>query len=116
MTELAYNNAKNASTNHISFEPNYGYHLHVFFEKVTNLCSQLKIADKLSTKLQKLMIVCQENFYHAQKLQKQTYNKNVKPKSYASIIKFGYIANTSKPNKTESLRPSFLNRSKCYIL
>ena len=30
------------------------------------------------------MIVCQENLDHAQKLYKQTYNKNVKPRIYAS--------------------------------
>ena len=29
------------------------------------------------------MIVCQKNFYHAQKLQKQAHNKGVKPRSYA---------------------------------
>ena len=29
------------------------------------------------------MIVCQENFYHAQKLQKRANDKGVKPKSYS---------------------------------
>ena len=29
------------------------------------------------------MIICQQNLYHAQKLQKQVYNKDVKPQSYA---------------------------------
>ena len=30
------------------------------------------------------MLVCQENLYHTQKLQKQAYNKNIKPKRYIS--------------------------------
>ena len=68
MATFAYNNAKNANTNHIPFELNCGYHHYVSFEKDTNLRSWLKTADKLSTKLQKLMIVCQKNPYHAQKL------------------------------------------------
>ena len=28
------------------------------------------------------MIVCQQNFYHVQKFQKQHYNKKIKPQSY----------------------------------
>ena len=28
------------------------------------------------------MTVCQQNFHHAQKLQKRAYNKGVKPRSY----------------------------------
>ena len=30
------------------------------------------------------MTICQQNFYQAQKLQTQAYDKGVKPKSYAS--------------------------------
>ena len=29
------------------------------------------------------MTICRKNFYHAQELQKQAYNKGVKPKNYA---------------------------------
>ena len=29
-----------------------------------------------------MMIVCRENLHHAQKLQKQTHDKGVKPRSY----------------------------------
>ena len=53
-----------------------------FFEKDTNPHSQLKIANKFSAKLQELMILCLKNLYHAQKLQKQAYEKDVKLKSY----------------------------------
>ena len=59
MGEFAYNNAKKASTNHTSFELNSKYHSYIFYEKDLNPCSKLKIAEKLSSKLQNLMAVCQ---------------------------------------------------------
>ena len=49
--------------------------------------SKSKLADELSAELQKLMIVCQKNLYHTQELQKQAYNKSVKPKSYSPVDK-----------------------------
>ena len=84
MAEFAYNNAKNPSTGHTPFELNCGYHLYVSFEEDTNPRFRSKIADKLSTKLQKLMTVCQKNLYHNQEPHKRAHDKNVKPKSYAS--------------------------------
>ena len=45
---------------------------------------QSKLADELSKELRKLIVVCRENLNHAQKLQKQVYDKGVKPQSYAS--------------------------------
>ena len=39
MAKFAYNNTKNSSTGHTLFELNCGYHLCVFFEEDTNLCS-----------------------------------------------------------------------------
>ena len=68
MAEFAYNNAKNASTSHIFFELNCGYHSCVSYEKNLDSRSKSKIAEELSSKLQKLMTVCQQNLYHAQKL------------------------------------------------
>ena len=70
MAKFAYNNAKNTSIGHMSFELNCGYYSHVSFEKENNPYSQLKTANKLSTELHKLITVCRENLYHAQKLQK----------------------------------------------
>ena len=82
MAEFAYNNAKNANTGHTPFKPNCSYHLYVSFDKDTNPCSQLKTAEELSSKLRELMTVYQKNLQHAQELQKQAYNKGVKPRSY----------------------------------
>ena len=84
MAKFAYNNAKNASTGHTLFKLNYSYYLCVFFEEDTNLCSKLKTAKELSSKLKKLITIYQENIYHAQELKKQAYDKDVKPRSYAS--------------------------------
>ena len=39
IAEFAYNNAKNASTNHTPFELNYSYDRRVSFEEDTNPCS-----------------------------------------------------------------------------
>ena len=65
MAKFAYNNAKNMSNAHTPFKLNCGYYLHIFFKEDTNLCSQLKIADKLSAELQELMTICQEKLHHA---------------------------------------------------
>ena len=62
-----------------SFEFKYGYHFCVFYKENFNLYSKLKTARKLSFKLQDQIITCQQNCHHAQKLQKQAYNKGVKP-------------------------------------
>ena len=83
MIEFVYYNAENVSISHTLFELNCCYHPGVLFEQNINLCFQSKLADKLSAKLQDIMTVCQENFHHTQKFQKQAQNKRVKPKSYA---------------------------------
>ena len=82
MAKFAYNNAKNASTGHTSFKLNCGYYFQVFYKKNINPRFKSKSADELLAELQELMIVCRKNLHHAQKFQKQAYNKSVKPKSY----------------------------------
>ena len=83
MAEFTYNNAKNASTGHTSFELNCGYHPRMSYEEDVDPRSQSKSADKLSAELRELMIVCRENLYHAQELQKRAHDKEVKPRSYS---------------------------------
>lgn len=51
MAKFIYNNTKNASTGHISFELNYNYHSYILFEKDANPCFKSKLVDKLSIKL-----------------------------------------------------------------
>ena len=83
MAEIAYNNTHNASTGHTLFELNCGYHPRMSYEKKVNSRSNSKSADELSPEIRELMIVCWENFHHAQELQKQALDKGVKPRSYA---------------------------------
>ena len=87
MAEFAYNNAKNASTGYTLFELNYGYHPWMSYKEEVDPRSKSKSADQLSAELRELIIVCQENLYHAHELQKQAYDKSVKPRSYTSSDK-----------------------------
>ena len=82
MAEFAYNNEKNSSTGHTLFELNCNYYPCISFEKDTNPRSWLKSANELSAELQDFMTVCRENLQHTQELQKQAYDKGIKPKSY----------------------------------
>ena len=84
MTKFIYNNTKNANTGHIPFKFNCGYYSRVFYKKDLDPRSKSKTAKKLSFELQNLMAICQQNLYHTQKIQKQAYNKRVKPQSYTS--------------------------------
>ena len=79
MAKFACNNAKNASTSHTPFKLNCGYHPRISYKENVVFSSQSKSGDKLSVKLRNLIIVCCENLYHAQELQKQAYDKEVKP-------------------------------------
>ena len=68
MAEIAYNNAKNASTSHTSFEFNCRYHPWVSYEEDLDPRWKSTTAEELSSELQNLMAICQQNFYHAQEL------------------------------------------------
>ena len=68
MAEFAYNNAKNASTGYIPFEFYCGYHLCISYVEYLDPCSKSKIAEELSSKLKKLITVCQQNLHHAQEI------------------------------------------------
>ena len=83
MAKFAYNNAKNASTGHMPFELNCGYHPRMSYKEDVDPRSKSKSADELSAELRELMIVCRENLHHAQELQKRAHDKGVKPRSYA---------------------------------
>ena len=57
----------------------------MLYEEEVNPYFKSKLVDKLSAELRELMIVCWEDLYHAQELQKQAHNKSIKPRSYVSI-------------------------------
>ena len=82
IAEFAYNNAKNANTDHVLFELNYGFHPQVFFENDVDPRSRSRSADKLAKEIRELMDICQQNLLHTQEHQKKAYAKGVKPRSY----------------------------------
>ena len=48
------------------------------------------------------MLICHKNFYHAQKLPKQTHNKDTKPRSYAPGDKVWFNIKTKQNEKLEA--------------
>ena len=107
MAEFTYNNAKNASTGHMPFELNCGYHLQMSYKEKVDLRSKSKSADKLSAKLRELMIVCWENLHHAQELQKRAHDKGVKPRSYAPGDKVWLNSKYIKTKRNRKLEAKF---------
>ena len=107
MAEFAYNNAKNASTNHTLFKLNCKYYPWVFYKKDLDLYSKSKTAKKLSSKLQNLTAICQQNFHHAQKLEKQAHNKEVKPQNYVPGNKVWLSNKYLKTKRNHKLEAKF---------
>ena len=64
IAEFIYNNAKNASTGHTSFELNCGFHPQVSFQDNVNPRSRSCSANKLAKELRELMDICQQNLLH----------------------------------------------------
>ena len=108
MAKFAYNNAKNASTGHLPFELNCGYHSWMSYKEEVDSHSKSKSADELSPELRELMIVCWENLYHAQELQKRAHNKGVKPRSYAPSDKVWLNSKYIKTKKKLEVRGKVL--------
>ena len=61
MAKFAYNNTKNASTNHMSFELNCDFYLQASYKKDVDPRSQSKSIAKLVIQLKKLMAICKKN-------------------------------------------------------
>ena len=55
-----------------------------------------------------MMVICQQNFYHAQKLQKQAHNKKVKPQNYAPAKKVWLNSKYLKTKRNCKLEARFL--------
>ena len=106
--EFAYNNTKNASTGHTRFELNCGYHPRVFYKEDLDPRSKSKTAEELSSELWNVIAVYQQNFYHAQKLQKWAHNKEVKPQSYALGDKVWLNSKHLKTKRNRKLEVKFL--------
>ena len=107
MAEFAYNNAKNASTGFTPFELNCGYHPRLSYKKDLDPRSKSKTAEELSSKLRNLMAACQQNLYHVQELQKQAYDKSVKPQSYTLGDKLWLNSKHLKTKQNRKLEAKF---------
>ena len=107
MAEFAYNNAKHASTGYISFKLNCRYHSRISYKKDVDPHSRSKAADELTEELRNLMAAYRENLQHAQKLQKQAYNKGTKPKSYAPSEKVQLNSKYIKTKRNRKLEAKF---------
>ena len=107
MAEFIYNNSKNTSTGHMPFKLYYGYYPRILYKEKVNPHSKFKSADELSEELRKLMIVYCENFYYTQDLQKWAYDKEVKPRSYASGKKVWLNGKFIKTKRNQKLKANF---------
>lgn len=71
MTEFAFNNAKNITTEFTFFEQNFGFNHPISYKKDVNHCSKSKAVDKIVAQIRKLTTICQQNLHHAQEFQKR---------------------------------------------
>lgn len=102
MAKFVYNNAKNGIIGYKLSELNYGYYPYIFFEDNIDLCLNSHSANQLAKKLRDLISVCQQNLLHTQRLQKQAYDKVVKPYNYVSVEKVWLNRNISGQSKIEN--------------
>ena len=108
IAEFAYNNAKNASINFTPFELNCGYHPWVSYKEDLYPHSKSRTAEEISSELQELINVCQQNLHHAQELQKRAHNKRVKPQSYVPGDKAWLNSKHLKTKRNHKLKAKFL--------
>ena len=107
MAEFAYNNAKNASTGHLPFELNCGYHPRMSYKVDINRWSKWKSVDKLAAELRELIVVCHKNLHHAQELQKRAHDKSIKSGNYAPGNKVWLNSKYIKTKQNRKLEAKF---------
>ena len=104
MAKFAYNNAKNASTSHTSFELNCSYHPRVSFEENVVFRSKSRFANKRVRELRELIEVCCQNLLHTRELQKRANDKGIKSCSYAPDKKIWLNRKYIKTKKNKKLK------------
>ena len=107
MAIFAYNNAKNASTGHISFELNCSYHPRVSFKKNVNSRTKSCFADKLARELREQIKIYCQNLFHAQELQKRAYDSGINICNYVSGEKIWLNSKYIKTKRTKKLKSKF---------
>ncbi len=107
MAEFAYNNAKNASTDHTPFELNCSYHPKVSFKEDVDPRSRSRSANKLAEELRELIEICCQNLLYAKELQKKAHDKRVKSHSYAPGKKIWLNSKYIKTKRNKKLKSKF---------
>ena len=82
-------------------------HLQVFYEEDIDFQSKSKSAEELFAELWELTLVCRDNLFDAQKLQKQAHNKGMKPKSYVLDNKIWLNSKYIKTKQNQKLKTNF---------
>ena len=77
------------------------------YKKDVNPHFQFKLINKLLAELKKFIIIYKDNFYHAQKPQKQDYNKGIKLKNYAFSNKISLNSKYIKTKQNQILEAKF---------
>ena len=79
----------------------------MLYKEEVDSCSKSKSASKLSGELRELIIICWENLYYAQELQKRAHTKGVKPRSYAPSDKVWLNSKYIKTKRNRKLEAKF---------
>ena len=115
LAEFAYNNAKNASTGHTSFELNYDYHPRVFFKQDIDPCKRSRSANELAEELRELMEVCCSTLLHTQELQKRANDKRIKSSSYVPGEKVWLNSKYNKMKRNKKLKNKIKDTFESFI-
>ena len=107
MAEFAHNNSQNVSMGHTLFELNCGYHPCVFFEDKCNAYSRSSFIKKTGYGIEEVNECLLPKLFVRQNLQKQVYNKGVKPQSYASSEKIWLNSKYIKTKRNWKLQAKF---------
>ena len=107
IAEFAYNNAKNASTGHILFKLNCGYHPKVSYKEDVDSYFRSCSINKLAKELRKLKKVYYQNLLYVQKLQKRAHVKEIKSHSYAPSKKIWLNSKYIKIKRNKKLQNKF---------
>ena len=107
IAKFAYNNAKNASINHILFKLNCDYHPKISFTKDINFRLRSCSANKLIKELRKLIDVYCQNLLYAKELQRRAHDQGVKSRSYASSKKVELNCKYIKTKRNKKLKNIF---------
>ena len=91
------------------FELNCNYHPLISYEEDVDSCFKFLVTDKLSTKIKQLMIVCQKMLDNISELQKQAYDKRVKPWSYVPGNRVWLNSKYIRTKINHKLKPKFFD-------